>query len=109
MREAQLLLIGSLRFSTKKRRGISQKRVGQLRQDIEWGKDVMPIRVNALGDGTYIVKDGRHRIQAHLEAGMDCLYAFVDNLCMKIKKLFSYLFSMVDLRVDFFLADKKQK
>ncbi len=83
------MAIDSLRFSSKKRRGVSPKRVDQLRQALEYGESMMPIRVNALGDGTYVVKDGRHRIQAHLEAGIDHIYAFVDNLSRRIRSFFS--------------------
>lgn len=86
------LPIETLRFSTKKRRGVSPRRVEELRRKIEFGEDVLPIRVSALGDGTYVVHDGRHRIQAHIEAGIDCIYAFVDNLVTKLRRMFLLLF-----------------
>jgi len=42
MREV-LLPIELLRFSAKKRRGVSQKRVEELRMQIEMEEDIMPI------------------------------------------------------------------
>jgi ParB-like chromosome segregation protein Spo0J len=51
--------------------------------------DMMPIRVNALGDGTYTVKDGRHRIQAHLDAGLAYILATVENIIETIKRFLS--------------------
>ena len=93
MSEALLLPIEVLRYTTRKRRGISSRRVEELRYAIEFGEDILPIRVNALGDGTYVVKDGRHRIQAHLEAGIDLIYAFVDNLGTRFKCLIRFLFT----------------
>ena len=75
-----LLPIGLLRFSRKKRRGVSQRRVEELRAKIEMGEDVMPILARALPDGTYVVSDGRHRIQAHLEAGITVILARVKDI-----------------------------
>jgi hypothetical protein len=92
MSEAVLLPIEALRYTTKKRRGISPGRVEELRRAIESGEDVLPIRVNALGDGTYVVRDGRHRIQAHLEAGIGLIYAFVDNLGTRLRCLMRFIF-----------------
>ncbi len=84
MRETVLLSIESLRFSRKKRRGVSPRRVQELQMEIEADIDYTPIRVNALGDGTYVVKDGRHRIQAHIEAGIDLIYAIIENTTSRI-------------------------
>lgn len=93
MSEAVLLPIEALRYTTKKRRGICSRRVEEIRQALEFGEDIPPIRVNALGDGTYVVKDGRHRIQAHLEAGIGFIYALVDNLGTKLRFLIRFFFS----------------
>ncbi|KKT29662.1 hypothetical protein A3I36_00365 [Candidatus Giovannonibacteria bacterium RIFCSPLOWO2_02_FULL_45_28] len=84
MREV-LLPIELLRFSAKKRRGVSQKRVEELRMQIEMEEDIMPILVRALHDGTYVVSDGRHRIQAHLEAGISVILARVKDIIEKLR------------------------
>ncbi len=83
------LPINALRFTAKKRRGVSPKRVEELRREIEDGNAVHPIRVHALGDGTYIVKDGRHRIQAHLAAGIASIAALVENLRERMRRWFT--------------------
>ncbi|OGZ07086.1 MAG: hypothetical protein A3C93_01670 [Candidatus Lloydbacteria bacterium RIFCSPHIGHO2_02_FULL_54_17] len=98
------LPISELRFTAKKRRGVSPKRVEELRREIEDGNDLRPIRVHALGDGTYIVKDGRHRIQAHLAAGLVSIAAMVENLGERTRRwftLFTHRFGGV------FLAERK--
>ncbi|MDO8600776.1 MAG: ParB N-terminal domain-containing protein [bacterium] len=99
MAQAVLLSIGSLRFSEKKRRGVSEKRVEELRRLVEAGRDLPPIRVHALGDGTYVVRDGRHRIKAHLAAGIDCIFSIVENVITitieEILKLFRWCRSFV--------------
>lgn len=82
--------IAALRFSTKKRRGVCHRRVSELQWQLESDFDMTPIRINALGDGTYTVKDGRHRIQAHIEAGIDHIYAYVENLITKLGRLFNF-------------------
>lgn len=87
MSRVLFLPIGSLRFSREKRKGISPRRVEELREAIEREEDVMPIRVNALGDGTYVVKDGRHRIVASLEAGIHLIEALIENIDDLTKKL----------------------
>ena len=80
-----LLPIGLLRFSKKKRRGVSPRRIEELRAKIEMGEDVMPILARALHDGTYVVSDGRHRIQAHLEAGITVILARVKDIITRLK------------------------
>lgn len=80
-----LLPIELLRFSQKKRRGVSPKRVEELRMQIEMGEDIMSISVRALHDGTYVVSDGRHRIQAHLEAGISVIFARVKNIITQLR------------------------
>jgi len=95
--DAVHLAIDSLRFTNKKRRGICPKRVEELRIQLEIGGEIYPIRVNALGDGAYTVKDGRHRIQAHLAAGLSEILAYVENTADRIKSIlrtaFNRLFS----------------
>ncbi len=94
MSQALLLPIETLSFSRTKRRGISPKRVEELRRQIEVGRTMMPIRVCALGDGTYVVRDGRHRVQAHIEAGFQNILAIVENLANRIGRFLRYLFSL---------------
>jgi ParB-like chromosome segregation protein Spo0J len=106
MSEVVLLPIEVLRYTAKRRRGISPRRVEELRQAIELGDDVLPIRVNALGDGTYVVRDGRHRIQAHIEAGIGFIYALVDNLGTRFKCLMRFLFG-ADLTGRLFILTKQ--
>lgn len=89
--QALWLPIDQLRFTAKKRRGISPKRVEELRQALEEGDDIRPIRVHALGDGTYIVKDGRHRIKAHIAAGLASIAAMVENLRERMRTWFAML------------------
>lgn len=84
------LPIDSLRFTTKRRKGICARRVNEIRMQIERGDDVFPIRVNALGDGTYVVKDGRHRIKAHIEAGCTLIWAVVENILSTIKRFLKF-------------------
>ena len=93
MAEEVLLDIGLLRFSSRKRRGVSPKRIEELRIELERGLDVMPIRVNLLGDGTYAVKDGRHRIQAHIEAGISHIYAIVENSKSRLGRWLNSIYS----------------
>lgn len=82
------IAIGAIRFAKKKRRGVSPVRVEELRREIEGGLDMTPIRVNALGDGTYVVRDGRHRIEAHIAAGISHILALVENLWERMRKAF---------------------
>ena len=84
MRE-EWLTIECLRFSRKKRRGVSPKRVEELRQKLEAGEDIFPILVSELHDGTYVVSDGRHRIEAHLKAGVSLICARIKNIIEQLK------------------------
>lgn len=88
MSQTLYLPIEALHFTKKKRRGVSPKRVGELRQLIEMGSDLPPVRVHALGDGTYVVKDGRHRIQAHIAAGIMLIWAVVENIMRRVRNFF---------------------
>lgn len=59
---------------------IDEKKVELLRQAIEMGRNIRPICVASLGDGTYrIVGDGRHRCEAHIRAGCKLIGATVVN------------------------------
>ena len=88
MAQELCLSINDLRHTRKKRRGVSPKRVEELRRLIETGEEVRPIKVHALGDGTYIVKDGRHRIQAHIAAGIMLIWAVVENIMRRLCNFF---------------------
>ncbi len=87
MAKLMLLAIESLRCTTKKRRGICPHRIEVLRMALEMGEDIPPIRVNYMGDGTFTVKDGRHRIGAHKAAGMSQIWAIVENIMRRLRRL----------------------
>lgn len=80
MSKLVLLSLDVLRSTTKKCRGVCHHRVETLRFLLESGEYLPPIRVNKLEDGTYTVKDGRHRIAAHRAAGMFQIWAVVENI-----------------------------
>lgn len=86
--ETVFLPLDWLRFSVKKRRGVSPRRVEELRRQIESGHDVLPIRVRRIADGVYTVADGRHRIAAHLALGISFIEAYVTNLVDRIQRFF---------------------
>lgn len=61
-----------------RRRKLDAKKVESLRQAIETGREIRPIVVSRMEDDTYrIVGDGRHRYEAHLEAGCEVIAARV--------------------------------
>jgi len=91
-----LLPISTLRFPAKTRGGVSPKRVEELRRALESGEEMFPIKVHALGDGTYVVRDGRHRIQAHLEAGISVIDAVIDNIIQIIKRAIRVLLKRLE-------------
>ena len=78
--EAVFVSVDLIRISPKRQKGISARRVEELRRRIENDGNVFPVRLCALGDGTYIVEDGRHRIQAYKNAGYTFILAVVENL-----------------------------
>lgn len=84
MPKLMLLALEHLRTTKKKRRGVCHHRIESLRVALETGGDIPPIRVNAMGDGTFVVKDGRHRIGAHLAAGMTQIWAIVENIMRRL-------------------------
>ena len=87
MPKLMLLAIEKLRCTNKKRRGVCPHRIEVLRMALETGEDIPPIRANAMGDGTYTVKDGRHRIGAHKAAGMSQIWAIVENIMRRLRHL----------------------
>ena len=87
MPKLMLLAIATLRCSKKKRRGICPHRTELLRMALEKGEEISPIRVNFMGDGTFTVKDGRHRIAAHKAALMSQIWAIVENIMRRIRHL----------------------
>ena len=80
MPKLMLLALEHIRSTVKKRRGVCHHRIEALRMALEMGEDIPPIRVNAMGDGTYTVKDGRHRLGAHKAACMSQIWAIVENI-----------------------------
>lgn len=91
-RQAVFIALAALRFSRRPGNGVCPHQVEELRIQIENGAEIEPIRVNALGDGTYTIKDGRHRVQAHIAAGFSEILAFVENISDRIKKLLQSIF-----------------
>ncbi len=89
------LAIAALRFSKKPGNGVCRHRVEELRVEIENGVEIYPIRVNALGDGTYTIKDGRHRVQAHILAGFTEIIAVIENTSDRIKRLLRSIFGFL--------------
>lgn len=87
MPKLMLLLIDSLRCAKKKGRGVCHHRVEALRFALESGEDITPIRANRMEDGTYAVKDGRHRVAAHQAAGMTQIWAVVENIMRWFQQL----------------------
>ncbi len=88
MPKLMLLAMEHIRTTTKKRRGVCPHRVEELRYALETGEDIPPIRVNRMQDGTYAVKDGRHRLAAHKAAFMTQIWAIVENItCIVLRKL----------------------
>lgn len=62
----------------------------ELQEEIESGREMKPIRVHALHDGTYVVKDGRHRIEAHLAAGLTLIAAVIENLRERMRRWITF-------------------
>lgn len=79
-RGATWIAVEAIRFVRKFGGGVCRHRVEELRVQLENGADMEPIRVNALGDGTFTVKDGRHRAQAYIAAGYSQILAYIENL-----------------------------
>ncbi len=87
MPKLMLLAMETIRSTKKKRRGVCPYRTEALRMALESGEDIPPIRVNYMGDGTFTVKDGRHRIGAHKVAGMSQIWAIVENIMRRLRHL----------------------
>ena len=82
MPKLMLLSLEHIRTKEKKkgRGGVCPHRVEEFAVALERGDDIPPIRVNALGDGTYVVKEGRHRTLAHRLIGYTQIWAVVENI-----------------------------
>jgi hypothetical protein len=78
MHEPQYLPVADVHMSAKNQRKVSQARVRQYAADMEWGSDFPPIRVLAVGDH-YVVRDGRHRLMAHIANNYPLIIAIVVN------------------------------
>ncbi len=91
MCRAVWVAIEALRFGRRFGGGVCQHRVEEMRTQIEEGMEMHPIRVNALGDGTYTIKDGRHRTMAHIIAGFSQILAYIENLPDTIINIFRIL------------------
>lgn len=78
--ETSFIPIDLIRISAKRRKGVCPRRVEELRSQIEREGDAYPVRLRALGDGTYTVTDGRHRVYAYREAGYLFVLATIENL-----------------------------
>lgn len=79
--------IDMLRFERRFGGGVCRHRVEQMRMQIEKGVEMRPIRINALEDGTFTIKDGRHRAMAHIVAGFSQILAYIENLPDTIIKI----------------------
>ena len=90
MQKLMLLFLEHIRTKEKKkgRGGICPHRVREFAYAIERGDDIPPIRVNALGDGTFVVKEGRHRTLAHRMVGMTQIWAIVENIIRRLLRKF---------------------
>jgi ParB-like chromosome segregation protein Spo0J len=51
--------------------------VERIRRAIEAGADIEPVVLHELHDGQYIIRDGRHRLQAFELAGIGLVPALV--------------------------------
>ena len=61
--------IDAIRVNHKKLRKLSQAKIDRYSREYERGDDFPPIKVDFCGD-FYTIRDGRHRFQAQLYAGM---------------------------------------
>ncbi len=64
----------------KGRGGVCPHRINFFTSALERGDELEPIRVNALKDGAFVVKEGRHRTEAHRLAGLSQIWAVVENI-----------------------------
>ncbi len=99
------IALKALRFSEKAGSGVCPHRVEELRVEIENGAEIHPIRVNALGDGTYTIKDGRHRVRAYILAGFSEILAVIENTADRIKRLLRKIFGFLTRPLGRFLFD----
>jgi hypothetical protein len=61
--------IDAIRVNHKKLRKLSQAKIDRYAREYENGDEFPPIKVNRCGD-FYTIRDGRHRFQAQLSAGI---------------------------------------
>ena len=82
-----VVALEDIRISKKRTRGISDRRVDEIIDEIESGREMHPIRLSQLHDGTYTVEDGRHRVTAHRILGFGFIEALVENSTERLKRL----------------------
>jgi hypothetical protein len=66
--ETFYLSVEMIRVNHKKLRKLSARKIECYTHDYEGGDEFPPIRVDNCG-GFYVIRDGRHRYQAQLNAG----------------------------------------
>ena len=67
-RASTWVLLADVRMSDRRRRGLSVPKVELYRQWLEEGREAPPVELALDGEG-FVVRDGRHRVAAALEAG----------------------------------------
>jgi len=77
MRTLRYIPVDKLRFTEKKRRGICPRRVAELVRELELRGELHPIRADPIEDGCYVIRDGRHRVKAHIALGIPDILALV--------------------------------
>ena len=68
--------LAEIRISKRAARTLSRSTVERYRHWLEQGREAPPVRLARLGDG-FVVRDGRHRVAAALEAGHTVIEAEV--------------------------------
>lgn len=76
--EIRLVDIGSIRVNPKKLRKLSQAKIRQYAANYDTGSHFPPIVVEDCGE-FYTVRDGRHRFQAQLLAGVRVIEVSIYN------------------------------
>ena len=62
------VLLADVRMSERRRQGLSARKVELYRQWLENGRHAPPVRLARDGQG-FVVRDGRHRVAAAIDAG----------------------------------------
>lgn len=80
--ELWIIPLEKVLLSKKNRKALKRDRgqIDRMRQEIEAGREMLPIRVNALCDGTFQLVDGRHRFLAAELAGEVVIEAYVTKV-----------------------------